>query len=130
MRKFRIVAAGLFIACAAPFALAFDDEAKPAAVDVPAAWSTAAASQPAGVTPLTQWWSRFDDPLLGQLVRQALQANIAARRPFLDFVVHRLRTDGSRQQFRISGQPMLDASCRFTGYRGVGTEVLRGNLAD
>ena len=55
---------------------------------------------------------------------QALQAEIAARRSFLDFVVHRLHADGSRPRFRISGEPMLDRTCRFTGYRGIGTEVL------
>jgi CheY-like chemotaxis protein len=58
---------------------------------------------------------------------QALQEKVATRQPFLDFVVHRLRADGSRQQFRISGEPMFDRSCRITGYRGVGTEVLPGS---
>jgi multidrug efflux system outer membrane protein len=42
---------------------------------VPAAWSTTAASAPAGTTSLAQWWSRFDDPLLTDLVSRALQAN-------------------------------------------------------
>lgn len=56
--------------------------------------------------------------------RQTLEDNIKARRPFLDLVMHRRRTDGSRQQFRISGEPMFDGACRFTGYRGVGVEVL------
>jgi CheY-like chemotaxis protein len=54
--------------------------------------------------------------------RQTLKDNIAARRPFLDFVMHRQRPDGSRQQFRISGQPMFDRHCRFIGYRGLGVE--------
>jgi NodT family efflux transporter outer membrane factor (OMF) lipoprotein len=43
--------------------------------DLPAAWASA---EPGGVghaTPLASWWNRFDDPLLGQLVKQALQAN-------------------------------------------------------
>jgi PAS domain S-box-containing protein len=56
--------------------------------------------------------------------RQALQEKIAARRPFLDFVIQRQRRDGSRQQFRISGEPMFDRSCRFVGYRGVGCAVV------
>jgi PAS domain-containing protein len=55
---------------------------------------------------------------------QALKDNIAARRPFLDFVLHRLCADGSREQFRVSGEPMLDRSCAFIGYRGVGAMVL------
>lgn len=61
--------------------------------------------------------------------RRALQERIAERRPFLDFIVYRLRADGSRQQFRISGEPMFDRNCRFSGYRGVGSEVLPDSLA-
>jgi CheY-like chemotaxis protein len=56
--------------------------------------------------------------------RQTLKDNITARRPFLDFVMHCRRPDGSRQQFRISGQPMFDRHCRFIGYRGLGVENL------
>jgi len=55
---------------------------------------------------------------------QALQAKVAARHSFLDFVVHGMRADGSTQQFRISGQPKFDRFCRSTGYRGIATEVL------
>jgi CheY-like chemotaxis protein len=55
---------------------------------------------------------------------QELQEKVAARQSFLDFVVHGMRSDGSQQQFRISGQPKFDRSCRATGYRGVATEVL------
>ncbi len=61
--------------------------------------------------------------------RAALAANIAARRPFLDFVCSRINADGAHQYFQVSGEPMFDASGRFTGYRGVGrdaTEIMRG----
>jgi len=61
--------------------------------------------------------------------RQDLQEKITARQPFLDFVVCRQGADGSREQFRISGQPIFDQSCRVTGYRGVGTQVLPENPA-
>ncbi|MEP7181990.1 MAG: response regulator [Betaproteobacteria bacterium] len=54
--------------------------------------------------------------------RQVLQATIAARQPFLDFVFDRVNADGSQQQFRVSGEPMFDQSCRFVGYRGIGVE--------
>jgi CheY-like chemotaxis protein len=54
--------------------------------------------------------------------RQTLKDNIAARRPFLDFVMHRRRPDGSQAQFRVSGQPIFDSHCRFIGYRGLGVE--------
>jgi CheY-like chemotaxis protein len=57
--------------------------------------------------------------------RQILKANIEARRPFLDLLMNRRRADGSLQQFRVSGEPMFDRTCRFTGYRGLGVEVLR-----
>ena len=49
--------------------------AAPVAVEVPAAWSTSPQTAAASATALAQWWSRFDDPLLAQLVSQALQAN-------------------------------------------------------
>ncbi len=52
----------------------------------------------------------------------ALQMRIAARMPFLDFVIHRTLAGGKRQQFRVSGKPMLDRFCRFVGYRGTGVE--------
>lgn len=55
--------------------------------------------------------------------REVLQATIAARQPFLDFLFHRVNADGSRQQFRVSGEPMFNRSCRFIGYRGIGVEV-------
>ncbi len=52
----------------------------------------------------------------------ALQTRIAARMPFLDFVIHRTLASGQRQQFRVSGKPMLDCFCRYVGYRGTGVE--------
>ena len=55
--------------------------------------------------------------------RQVLQDNIEARLPFLDLALQRVRADGSTQRFRVSGQPMFDAHCRFIGYRGIGVEV-------
>jgi PAS domain S-box-containing protein len=55
--------------------------------------------------------------------REVLRARIAARQPFLDFLFSRVNGDGSRQQYRVSGEPMFDPSCRFIGYRGVGVEV-------
>jgi PAS domain S-box-containing protein len=55
--------------------------------------------------------------------RKQLQATIAARQPFLDFLFSRVNADGSRQQFRVSGEPMFNQSCRFIGYRGIGVEI-------
>ena len=56
--------------------------------------------------------------------RAALRACIAQRQPFLDLLLSRINTDGSRQQFRVSGEPIFNQEASFTGYRGVGVEVL------
>ncbi len=56
--------------------------------------------------------------------RDELQAKIAARQPFLDFVFSRVNADGSHQTFRVSGEPMFNQACRYLGYRGIGVEVL------
>jgi len=55
--------------------------------------------------------------------RESLQATIAARQPFLDFVFSRVNADGSQQEFRVSGEPMFNRSSRFIGYRGIGVEL-------
>jgi len=59
--------------------------------------------------------------------RAVLQATIAARQPFIDFLFHRVNADGTQQQFRVSGEPMFNRSCRFIGYRGIGVEVTPGD---
>jgi PAS domain S-box-containing protein len=56
--------------------------------------------------------------------RAMLRATIAARAPFLDFLLHRTHADGSQQQFRVSGEPMFNLQGRFQGYRGIGVEIL------
>ncbi len=55
--------------------------------------------------------------------RAQLDANIASRRPFLDFVYSRSHEDGSIQYLQVSGEPMFDGASRFTGYRGIGMDV-------
>jgi PAS domain S-box-containing protein len=55
--------------------------------------------------------------------RALLDANIAARRPFLDFVYSRKNADGSRQYLQVSGEPIFDPGSRFVGYRGIGMDV-------
>jgi PAS domain S-box-containing protein len=69
------------------------------------------------------------DPIAGwdPQERAFLQATIAARQPFLDFVYSRVNADGSKQQFRVSGEPMFTESCRFIGYRGIGVEIIARN---
>ena len=64
-------------------------------------------------------------PLIGwnEVERAALQAKITARQPFLDFMFSRTEADGSSRFYRVSGEPMFDQSCSYTGYRGIGSEV-------
>jgi PAS domain S-box-containing protein len=58
--------------------------------------------------------------------QRELQARVSARQPFLDFLFSRVNANGSRQQFRVSGEPMFNESCRFIGYRGIGVEITAG----
>jgi PAS domain S-box-containing protein len=53
----------------------------------------------------------------------AFKSNIASRRPFLDFIYSRTKSDGSQQYLMVSGEPMFDSAGRFTGYRGIGKDV-------
>ena len=55
--------------------------------------------------------------------RALLDANIAERKPFLDFVYSRTNADGSVQYLQVSGEPMFDNASRFIGYRGIGMDV-------
>jgi len=55
--------------------------------------------------------------------RAALRERIARHQPFLDFLLSRINTDGSKQQFLVSGEPIFNQVASFTGYRGVGVEV-------
>jgi len=65
--------------------------------------------------PVTGW---------NEVERAALNAAIEARQPFLDYTFTRTNTDGSKQVFRVSGEPMFNRSSRFIGYRGIGVEVI------
>lgn len=56
--------------------------------------------------------------------RTALHLKIAARKPFLDFVLGRQNEDGGHQAFRVRGQPIFNEKGIFVGYHGVGVEVL------
>jgi hypothetical protein len=58
-----------------------------------------------------------------EVARVELKSRVAARQPFLDFVLGRVNSDGSRQRYQISGQPMFDCYCGYIGYRGIGVEL-------
>jgi len=55
--------------------------------------------------------------------RETLSANLAARKPFLDFVYSRINSGGPRHYLMVSGEPMFDSSGRYIGYRGIGKDV-------
>ena len=55
--------------------------------------------------------------------RACLDANIAARRPFLDLICGRTNVDGTEQFFQVSGEPIFNQSGRFMGFRGIGMDV-------
>jgi CheY-like chemotaxis protein len=58
-----------------------------------------------------------------ECARAELKARIAARQPFLDFALSRLNSDGSRQRYQVSGEPMFNSYCGYIGYRGIGVEL-------
>jgi signal transduction histidine kinase len=60
-----------------------------------------------------------DDPAHWQRHRE----DLAARRPFEDFVYTRVVPGHGRHIIRISGRPIVDADGGFRGYRGTGNEV-------
>jgi hypothetical protein len=58
--------------------------------------------------------------------RAVLLQRIAERQPFIDLALSRVDADGTRRQYRVSGEPMFNQSCRFIGYRGIGVETTDG----
>lgn len=55
--------------------------------------------------------------------REVLKSKIFARQPFLDLIFGRINADGSKQRFKVSGEPMFNQTGRFVGYRGIGVEL-------
>ena len=55
--------------------------------------------------------------------REMFEANLNARRPFLDFVYSRIKSDGLLQYLMVSGEPMFTPSGVFAGYRGIGKDI-------
>ncbi|MBV8151376.1 MAG: PAS domain S-box protein, partial [Candidatus Eremiobacteraeota bacterium] len=50
-------------------------------------------------------------------------AILEAHEPFRDFVYRAIREDGSTAWVSVSGKPVFDRQGRFSGYRGVSTDV-------
>jgi NodT family efflux transporter outer membrane factor (OMF) lipoprotein len=85
-----------------------------AELGVPDAWSVTAAPS---AEDLTQWWRKFDDPVLGQLVEQAAAANLD-----LAQAVARLRQ--AREALVVSQSELFPSVSGSAGYSR--TETLRG----
>jgi PAS domain-containing protein len=56
----------------------------------------------------------------------ALRAKISERQGFLDLPLHHKLPSGELQLYRVSGEPILDRSCRVVGFRGIGVLVPAG----
>ena len=62
--------------------------------------------------------------------RGILESNLAAKRPFQNFVYSRMNSDGLLQYLMANGEPMYDAAGKFLGYQGTSkdvTETMRAN---
>jgi PAS domain S-box-containing protein/diguanylate cyclase (GGDEF)-like protein len=58
------------------------------------------------------------------------KATLKAHKPFRDFEYQRLLGDGSLQYVTASGEPMFDPDGRFTGFRGVASDITSRKRAD
>lgn len=70
------------------------------------------------------------DAVWNEAERKILEARLAEKRPFLDFVYSRTGPDGLPRYLMVSGEPMFAPSGRFTGYRGIGKDVTESMQGD
>ena len=75
---------------------------------------------------------RWDQPALNLSEEDwaAHRAQLERHEPFRDFEMHRVAPDGGTRWLSISGEPIFDAAGRFTGYRGVGTDITERKRAE
>ena len=70
-----------------------------------------------GVAPVSGSWDQH-------------KAVLEARKPFRDFEYQRRLPDGALRYVTASGEPVFDAGGRFTGYRGVATDITERKRAE
>ena len=70
-----------------------------------------------GVEPLSETWEEH-------------RARLAARLAFRDFEYVRTEDGGARRYVSIHGEPVFDASGRFSGYRGTARDITERKLAE
>src|SRR5204863_297568 len=68
---------------------------------------------------------RWDQPALNLTDADwaAHKAQLSRHEPFRDFEMERPNIDGGTRWISVSGEPVFDARGRFTGYRGVGSDI-------
>jgi PAS domain S-box-containing protein len=68
---------------------------------------------------------RWDQPALnlGEEDWARHRAQLECHEPFRDFVMERPNPAGGSRWISVSGEPIFDEAGRFTGYRGVGSDI-------
>lgn len=68
---------------------------------------------------------QFDEAALAEH-----KAQIAARKPFRNFVYKRIAAGGGEIWVSITGKPIFDKFGEFVGYRGIGRDITQETIAD
>ena len=76
----------------------------------------------------TRW--EIDDNPRNQAAWAVHRAQLENHETFRDFEYERVDLDGKRIFFCISGEPVFDMDGKFTGYRGVGTDITARKQTD
>jgi PAS domain S-box-containing protein len=58
------------------------------------------------------------------------KAQLERHEPFRDFEMERANPAGGTRWISVSGEPIFDSQGRFTGYRGVGSDITERKLAE
>jgi PAS domain S-box-containing protein len=75
---------------------------------------------------------RWDQPALnlGEEDWARHRAQLECHEPFRDFVMERPNPAGGSRWISVSGEPIFDEAGRFTGYRGVGSDITERKRAE
>jgi PAS domain S-box-containing protein len=75
---------------------------------------------------------RWDQPALNLTEADwaAHRAQLERHEPFRDFEMERQNPAGGTRWISVSGEPIFDAGGRFTGYRGVGSDITARKQAE
>ena len=75
---------------------------------------------------------RWDQPALNltQADWAAHRAQLERHEPFRDFEMERQNPAGGTRWISVSGEPIFDSDGRFTGYRGVGSDITQRRQAE